>query len=423
MAGEVLTKVGLPDPIKRLDSYPHQLSGGMRQRVMIALALVLDPDILIADEPTTALDVTVQAQILDQLIHQQRERHMSMLLITHDLAVVAAVADRVAVMYAGEIVEQAPVDELFEDPRHPYTQGLLRALPQVSIKRLRLHPIPGLVPPPQLMPPGCWFAPRCPHAIEPCWTEHPELTTARGRSDLPLLQPAAVHLLMVTTPVPIAIRLQDGIILRGHEWSRDGPPVVFVHDLGDDLDAWGPVTARLAAHGLRVISVELRGHGLSDGEPDADSLRDDLVAMLAEISASFGPVALVAYGSITETLLFLDADRGAPVHVMIAPLPRVAASIDWRTTRPAMRLVLRGALNEEVSKHVGFIYPRMMGQKLQVTAASECAGPGLLTDQPQLLEHLLMFLRRYLTGHHLSWIADQAEQIEAVRAERLATDV
>ena len=177
MAGEVLTKVGLPDPVRRLDSYPHELSGGMRQRVMIALALVLDPDILIADEPTTALDVTVQAQILDQLIHQQRERHMSMLLITHDLAVVAAVADRVAVMYAGEIVEQAPVDELFEDPRHPYTHGLLRALPQVSIKRLRLHPIPGLVPPPQLMPPGCWFAPRCPHAIEPCWTEHPELTT------------------------------------------------------------------------------------------------------------------------------------------------------------------------------------------------------------------------------------------------------
>ena len=175
MAGEVLTKVGLPDPIKRLDSYPHELSGGMRQRVMIALALVLDPDILIADEPTTALDVTVQAQILEQLIQEQRERHMSMLLITHDLAVVAAVADRVAVMYAGEIVEQAPVDELFEDPRHPYTQGLLRALPQVSVKRHRLHPIPGLVPPPQLMPPGCRFAPRCPHAIDRCWTEHPDL--------------------------------------------------------------------------------------------------------------------------------------------------------------------------------------------------------------------------------------------------------
>ena len=180
MAGDVLAKVGLPDPVKQLDSYPHQLSGGMRQRVMIALALVLDPDILIADEPTTALDVTVQAQILDQLMHEQRERHMSMLLITHDLAVVAAVADRVAVMYAGEIVEEAPVDELFEDPRHPYTQGLLRALPQVSVTRRRLDPIPGLVPPPQLMPPGCRFAPRCPHAIDRCWTEHPGLDDEDG---------------------------------------------------------------------------------------------------------------------------------------------------------------------------------------------------------------------------------------------------
>ena len=180
MAGEVLTEVGIPDPITRLDSYPHQLSGGMRQRVMIAMALVLDPDILIADEPTTALDVTVQAQILDQLINEQRERNMSMLLITHDLAVVAAVADRVAVMYAGEIVEEAPVDELFEDPRHPYTQGLLRALPQVSLRRERLVPIPGLVPPPQLMPPGCRFAPRCSYAIERCWTEPPELTDDSG---------------------------------------------------------------------------------------------------------------------------------------------------------------------------------------------------------------------------------------------------
>ena len=175
LAGDALTEVGLPDPISRLDSYPHQLSGGMRQRVMIAMALVLDPDILIADEPTTALDVTVQAQILDQLVTEQRERNMAMLLITHDLAVVAAVADRVAVMYAGEIVEQAPVDELFEDPRHPYTQGLLRALPKVSTTRQLLDPIPGLVPSLQMMPPGCSFAPRCPYALDRCWTEQPEL--------------------------------------------------------------------------------------------------------------------------------------------------------------------------------------------------------------------------------------------------------
>ena len=178
MSVAVLREVGLPDPERRLGSYPHQLSGGMRQRVMIAMALVLDPDILIADEPTTALDVTVQAQILEKLLEEQHERDMSMLLITHDLAVVAAVADRVAVMYAGEIVEQAPVDELFEDPQHPYTQGLLRALPHVSERRERLYPISGIVPPPQLMPDGCHFAPRCPHAIEQCWTEHPYLTSA-----------------------------------------------------------------------------------------------------------------------------------------------------------------------------------------------------------------------------------------------------
>ncbi|HDH03624.1 MAG TPA: ABC transporter ATP-binding protein, partial [Actinobacteria bacterium] len=182
MTVAILREVGLPAPERRLSSYAHQLSGGMRQRVMIAMALVLDPEILIADEPTTALDVTVQAQILDKLLEAQSERDMSMLLITHDLAVVAAVADRMAVMYAGEIVEQAPVDELFEDPKHPYTQGLLRALPHASAKKEKLIPIPGLVPPPQMMPAGCHFAPRCPHALSRCWEEHPEFETIDGRS-------------------------------------------------------------------------------------------------------------------------------------------------------------------------------------------------------------------------------------------------
>ncbi len=189
MAVTALTEVGLPDPAARMRSYPHELSGGMRQRVMIALALVLDPEILIADEPTTALDVTVQAQILDKLTSEQRRRGMSMLLITHDLAVVAAVADRVAVMYAGEIVEQAPVEELFDDPRHPYTQGLLRALPHVSAVRRRLHPIAGVVPPPQLMPEGCRFAPRCPHALDRCWTEPPELAATEGGRALRCFNP------------------------------------------------------------------------------------------------------------------------------------------------------------------------------------------------------------------------------------------
>ena len=189
MAVTALTEVGLPDPAARMRSYPHELSGGMRQRVMIALALVLDPDILIADEPTTALDVTVQAQILDKLTSEQRRRGMSMLLITHDLAVVAAVADRVAVMYAGEIVEQAPVTELFGSPRHPYTQGLLRALPHVSAVRRRLHPIAGVVPPPQLMPEGCRFAPRCPHALDRCWTGAPQLEAEEGGRALRCFNP------------------------------------------------------------------------------------------------------------------------------------------------------------------------------------------------------------------------------------------
>ena len=196
--------------------------------------------------------------------------------------------------------------------------------------------------------------------------------------------------------------------------------MVFVHDLGDDLDAWGTVTARVATEGFRVISVELRGHGLSDGEPDPGAVQSDMERMLEETTASFGPVGVIAYGSVTESLLFLDSERGAPVQVMVAPLPGDPRSIDWRTTRKAMRLVLSGSLNTEVADHVGFMYPRMKGQRMQVSAASDRTGPTLLMDQPQLVEHMTMFLRRYLTGHHLSWIADHAEQIEAARAERLA---
>jgi peptide/nickel transport system ATP-binding protein len=180
LALATLAEVEIPDAKSRMDAYPHQLSGGMRQRVMIAMALVLDPDLLIADEPTTALDVTVQAQILDRLVEEQHQRHMAMLLITHDLAVVASVAHRVAVMYSGEIVEQAPVDQLFADPQHPYTQGLIRALPHVSPSKEPLYSIPGRVPPPQFTPPGCYFAPRCPYAIERCWKDHPPLEQDGG---------------------------------------------------------------------------------------------------------------------------------------------------------------------------------------------------------------------------------------------------
>tara|TARA_B100000029_G_scaffold456680_1_gene484891 strand:- start:626 stop:1615 length:990 start_codon:yes stop_codon:yes gene_type:complete len=188
LAIHALNEAQLPDARKRLKSYPHELSGGMRQRVMIALATVLDPAVLIADEPTTALDVTVQAQILESLRIRQRERKMGMLLITHDLAVVAAVADRVAVMYSGEIVEEATVQELFDNPRHPYTQGLLSAIPDITMRRGSLHAIPGRVPPPQVTPPGCEFAPRCDYSIEDCWESHPELLTS-GKGKLRCINP------------------------------------------------------------------------------------------------------------------------------------------------------------------------------------------------------------------------------------------
>ncbi len=222
---------------------------------------------------------------------------------------------------------------------------------------------------------------------------------------------------MGVKPIPIAVQLPDGLVLRGHEWSIDGPAVVFVHDFGDDLDSWESVTTQVSAAGFRVISIELRGHGLSDGEPDADMVFNDLAAALGEITASFGPVALVAYGSVAECLLFMDSDSGAPVQVMVSPLPSGRQPIDWRMTRKAMRLVLSTGLAGEEGKHVEFIYPRMKGQRMQVSGASKHTGPALLMDQPQLVEHLTMFLRRYLTGYHLSWIADQADKIEAVRVE------
>jgi oligopeptide/dipeptide ABC transporter ATP-binding protein len=171
-AVEAMKEVAIPDPGRRADDYPHQLSGGMRQRVMIAMALACDPKLLIADEPTTALDVTIQAQILELLNELRRTRELGVLLITHDLGVVAEVADRVAVMYTGRIVEESPVKELFARPKHPYTEGLLRSVPKLSAsdvqKAERLQSIEGTVPKLTQLPPGCHFAPRCPHRMPRC---------------------------------------------------------------------------------------------------------------------------------------------------------------------------------------------------------------------------------------------------------------
>jgi oligopeptide/dipeptide ABC transporter ATP-binding protein len=170
---EALERAALNDPARRARQYPHQLSGGLRQRVMIAMALAAGPGILIADEPTTALDVTVQKQILELLGKLRSELRLSMLFITHDLGVVAQVAGRVAVMYAGRIVEQGPVEEVLRAPRHPYTEGLLRAAPRLA--REKLVPIPGTVPSLDALPPGCAFAPRCPHHVAECDAAVPEM--------------------------------------------------------------------------------------------------------------------------------------------------------------------------------------------------------------------------------------------------------
>lgn len=172
-ATALLAEVGLPDPAGRLDAYPHELSGGQRQRVMIALALSGEPDLLLADEPTSALDVTVQAQILTLLDRLRATRGMGVILVTHDLGVVAGRADRVTVMYAGQVAEEAPTARLFADPRHPYTRGLFRSIPHLDAPVDRLQPIPGIVPSPAAWPAGCRFHPRCPEAIGRCTTEPP----------------------------------------------------------------------------------------------------------------------------------------------------------------------------------------------------------------------------------------------------------
>ncbi len=176
----LLEEVGIPDPVSRFDQYPHELSGGMRQRVMIAIALSCEPQVLIADEPTTALDVTVQAQILEILDRLRQSHDMAVLLITHDLGIVAGRADRVAVMYAGRIVETAPTDRLFQHPAHPYTQALLASVPRLTGPLQRLSPIQGTVPNPDAWPDGCRFHPRCPYAFDRCQEQPPVRAVAEG---------------------------------------------------------------------------------------------------------------------------------------------------------------------------------------------------------------------------------------------------
>jgi oligopeptide/dipeptide ABC transporter ATP-binding protein len=200
---ELLHQVGIPDPEGRVDDYPHQFSGGMRQRAMIAMALANNPDILIADEPTTALDVTIQAQIIELIDTLKDEFNSAVILITHDLGVVAEIANEIIVMYAGRVVERAPTRDLFYDPQHPYTWGLLGSIPRLDRPKLeRLHSIKGMPPSLINLPEGCKFRPRCPHAFEKC-TEEPEL---RNRVE------EQVHLDRCWLSVPDKRRLRDATI-------------------------------------------------------------------------------------------------------------------------------------------------------------------------------------------------------------------
>ena len=194
----LLEQVGIPAPESRLKAYPHQMSGGMNQRVMIAMAIACNPKLLIADEPTTALDVTIQAQILDLLRSLQKDRGMALVLITHNMGVVSQMAQRIAVMYAGQIMEERPASALFAKPRHPYTEALMAAMPERSDGRSRLATIPGMVPGLYDRPSGCLFSPRCSHVQGPCRSERPALASTSGdgkvRCLFPLAQATATHL-------------------------------------------------------------------------------------------------------------------------------------------------------------------------------------------------------------------------------------
>ncbi|MDH5161880.1 ABC transporter ATP-binding protein [Heyndrickxia oleronia] len=176
----MLELVGIPRAREIMKEYPHQLSGGMRQRVMIAMAMSCNPKLLIADEPTTALDVTIQAQILDLMRKLREESDSSILLITHDLGVVAEMCDRVVIMYAGKVVEESDVNTIFENPKHPYTKGLLESIPKLGVKIDRLQSIKGNVPAPEQMPKGCKFAPRCPFVMDQCWEREPQLQSVNA---------------------------------------------------------------------------------------------------------------------------------------------------------------------------------------------------------------------------------------------------
>ena len=215
--------------------------------------------------------------------------------------------------------------------------------------------------------------------------------------------------MVLSKPYPIEVALADGTVLRGIEHPADGPPLLFVHDLGEDLDAWGPVAPAVRAEGFRVICLELRGHGLSDGEPDPSATVDDVTGALAEVQGAFGPCGLVVHGTVARTAFELGGEHGSPVHAVISPAPGPGSDgNDDIGSVASMRVVFTGAHDEPVHEHVRTTHPSMRGQNMWISTGTALRGPTLLQEHPHLVEQLVMFMRRHLTAHHLAWIAEHA---------------
>ena len=214
-------------------------------------------------------------------------------------------------------------------------------------------------------------------------------------------------------PLPIEVALADGTVLRGIEHPADGPPLLFVHDLGEDLDAWGSVASDVRSAGFRVICLELRGHGLSDGEPDPSVTVDDVTGALAEVQGAFGPCGLVVHGTAARAAFELGGEHGAPVHAVISPAPGSGRSdddYDGIGAVPSMRVLFTGAHDEPVHEHVRTTHPKMRGQNMWISTGTALRGPTLLQEHPHLVEQLVMFMRRHLTAHHLAWIAEHGAE-------------
>jgi pimeloyl-ACP methyl ester carboxylesterase len=213
-------------------------------------------------------------------------------------------------------------------------------------------------------------------------------------------------------PTPIELHLPSDIILRGLEYPQNGPVVVLVHDLGTDLDSWGTTPGTLVGSGFRVVSIELRGHGLSDGEPDAEKTFDDIAAAVATIVARYGPVALVAGGSVATACFGLGADNGTPVQIVVSPLPPELSGVIVPADTPAMRALFVGSEDIEASSYVRSRFPVLPGPHMWFSAHTAARGVDLLAAFPHLVEHMITFLRRYLTAYHLAWIAEHSGRQE-----------